>query len=496
MVLVKNRCVGILHYLFMGMIMAYIVGYVFVTEKKYLELDEPVAITTWATMGPCAPKDKTGLCTVANSTNPVASVDELECKREFQCNRHSYCLPDGSSEILDNYTVGGRMPCRWLDHNEVSWPPNEREALTIATRTSLYKQTLKYPNGTGCAPGPAAQNTAWDCAYHPSVASGDSLDAYVADIGNFTVNFAHVVSATFLPITATGMQMNGALLRCKEGKHCEDADSRVEVKSFLPTKANQGHATFTVDEIMKHIVPPHGRGVAEGQYGINLDDKSNACPEKCRSVSTGEYIEATNRWTGFDIIAEVTYDNTGLYIKESSPHKSPMYTVLFKAVDKSVYNVEVPFIQKGSERVVQRLAGPRITVSIKGTLGRFSWMTIMVQLSQSILLIFLSSTMVDMVLMRFMVNSEYFNYLKYESDDERLRRLIESIEHSDIPEAKKKSRIATVSAMGGAEGSEIDWKKIYTLGMYSDAVDTEQDMHMWVTDETTPLTGRGKKPLL
>jgi hypothetical protein len=297
------------------------------------------------------------------------------------------------------------------------------------------------------------------------------------------------------------MQMQGRLLRCKPGKKCELRENLELVQTFTPTKENAGHASFTLDDILKHSVPGSGIGAAKDAYGIQLDEQSSACPEKCRSISTGKYLPATNRWTGFNIIADVTYDNTGLHIQGSSPDKPPMYSILFKLIDRSISNVAIPFIQKGSERVIQRLAGPRSTVSIKGTLGRFSWMTITIQLSQSVLLLFMSSTLVDMVLMRFMSNSSYFNYVKYENDDERINELIHAIECSDLPEGKKKDRIAKAKAMASVDGSNLDWKKLYTFGMYSDAA--AEDMSEWaanpnaIPDETTPLTqATGTKSML
>ena len=51
--------------------------------------------------------------------------------------------------------------------------------------------------------------------------------------------------------------------------------------------------------------------------------------------------------------------------------------------------------------------------------------------------------------------------------------------------------------MAAVDSSAIDWKKIYTLGMYSDAAG-QKDMHSWAADpthadESTPLNGTKAK---
>jgi len=104
MVLVKNRCVGILHYLFMFMIFSYILFYVFLTEKRYLEIDMPVALTTWSSLGPCQPKTPQRLCSVASPQAPAPAIDEFVCTGPFQCDRHQYCLPDGQVTRKENFT--------------------------------------------------------------------------------------------------------------------------------------------------------------------------------------------------------------------------------------------------------------------------------------------------------------------------------------------------------------------------------------------------------
>merc|ERR1712188_133491 len=95
---IKKACVGTLHYLFMFLIMMYLLGYVFLIQKKYLHIDNPIAQLRFASMGPCQPTSPAGLCVKASPKHPVKAVGEM-CTRNFQCNLHPYCAKPGEKNV-------------------------------------------------------------------------------------------------------------------------------------------------------------------------------------------------------------------------------------------------------------------------------------------------------------------------------------------------------------------------------------------------------------
>lgn len=411
---IKNRCVGGMHYFFMFLIAMYLFMYVFLFQKKYLHMDEPSAQARLSSMGPCQPLTAAGLCTSALK-QVMPAVGE-KCRRNFQCDRHRYCAgPKDVPSTLKN----GKFPCVYADHNTVTWPPSEKNAITLATRMSVYKQELKTPNGVPCGAAKGISQTSFDCQYSPSVSSGKSADGYIADIGNFTISLTHNVYGTVLPISASSQQMKGVLKRCRHGKKCR-TDSPGDWEDLKVYADNSGTATFTIDDLLNAIVPATHEGTAPGKPGLNLDDTSPACPAKCRQYSTGKHLMSSNRWAGFVVILDVTYDNTGLIIPESS--KSDVRYILKAYVVKgSTFRVEVPFLTQNHTREIHHLRGVRIITMTRGHLGMFSFNTILIQLTTSLTLLAIATAIVDVVITSCMRDRAYYKAAKYQDDEHAIR---------------------------------------------------------------------------
>lgn len=430
---IKNAYIGAMHYFFLVVITGYLIGYVFLYEKKYLDLDTTSANTRFSVLGPCQPFSPSGLCKAASPGHPIKAVGE-NCSRFFACDQHSYCIPVGSASNGTS-EVGGKGRCIFWDHNAVVYPPSEKNALTIATRASIYKQHLKYPNGTACGPpsGDGAPSDEWNCQYMPSVVSGQSFDAYIADLENFTISMAQDVTAMTLPITRNGAEMKGDLVKCKAGKKC-----RYDTPSDFDALASfsDGNAVFTVAQLLASIVPTDHKGV-DGA-GVELDAKSAACPKKCISYSNGQHLNSTNRWMGFTILLDVQYDNTGTLIYESS-HSDVRYRLRAYIVPESVFRVEVPYYQSNNAREVHHLHGLRIIVMAKGHLGQLSLNTVLIQLTTSLTLLALSTTLVDIVLLYFMKYKDYYRAIKYQDDTDAIMTIHDKDEREELLAAHEKT---------------------------------------------------------
>ena len=119
------------------------------------------------------------------------------------------------------------------------------------------------------------------------------------------------------------------------------------------------------------------------------------------------------RYKGVVITQEMTYDNTGLIIKGSS-WTSPRFHIRWFASYTSTFGDEVPYAQAGNERLVNHMYGLRLVTMTKGHFGMATLHAVILQLTTSVAMLLLSTTIMDIVLTRFMVNREYYKFVKYE----------------------------------------------------------------------------------
>lgn len=445
---IKSACVGLIYYFFMFVIAAYLVGYVFLYQKKFIVMDTPVSNARFSTMGPCQPTSSGDLCKRATKENPIAAVGEA-CTRAFICNRHAYC---SAKSTVPSSLVGGQAPCVYWDHNAVTYPPSELNALTLASRVSTYQQRLETPDGRPCGPpgGKGPPSTDWDCQYQPSIVSGKSYDSYVADIANFTISISLDVTPSKLllplPKDATGnTKMSGDFVRCKAGKTCDDNshDTFEPVLSFV-----DGHAEFTVAQLLHNVVPADRVGVVGD--GVVLSNKADACPKAhaCKSYSTGQQLASTNRWMGFAIILDIEWDNTGTLIVGSS-FDNLRYRLRAWLVPSSTFRVEVAYPMNNNTRTIQHLHGMRVLATTKGHLGQFSFNSVLIQLTTSLTLLAVATAVVDLVLAKFMRNRDYYNALKYQDEHDAIHGVVDANERDRLLKKKDAALDFTAIATGG-----------------------------------------------
>jgi len=489
MVVIKNKKLGLLHYFFMALIAAYLAIYVFVMQKKYLTLDSPISTTRFSTMGPCQPLKGQDhlLCTHAPASG-VPSVGEI-CKGAYMCNQLPYCISPDDSKFAPDYAhneanpgKNGKLACMYADHNTVTWPPSEQNAVTLATRMSQYRQHLRKGgiHGPECAPKADAKGSAtlpqqdWDCQFEPTVTSGESIDAYIADIGNWTLAMSHTAMGLTLPISASGLSMSGDLMRCKPGADCSHYLNYESVKSFDPSIENGGIARMTIDEILDAVVPDSHIGHSHNHSGVNLDDVSKACPGKCKNYKTGKHEMYSNRFKGMVIMLEITYDNTGLIIADSHSDNIK-FNIRFWAAHESTFGIEVPYLQHGNQRHINHMYGLRFVTMTKGHFGLPTMHAVIIQLTTSVAMLLLSTTMMDILMTRFMLNRDYYKFVKYEQEEEQLNaleRYISSAEH--LSQAERQSRLD--HAMRLREQSGVDWGAAFSAGLCSSAPEVPNDL--------------------
>jgi hypothetical protein len=379
-------------------ILVYIIVYVFIMQKHYLLIETPQGFQRVNVEDPCIPLSADTACTYPHLSGTPALDRTCYLPSAFRCPHHAYCATSDTPKKDINTEEGGKMPCRYWDHNSMVFPPSEKGALTLATRAIIVNQELtntstipKTGAGSGSAgvkkPQTCQDQDEMECQWYPlSNKNKYTGGAYMADVGNFTVNLQHSFWSPTLPVQGNSEDISGQMMKCKAGKNCDNDPDHWEVIRELP-KGNTDSSRMTLRDILYAVTPGTLKGVAGP--GIDLDDMSDACPEKCGGKLS------TYRFMGMMLHVELTYDNTGLVIPGSSGDDIK-YTVKVFAKPKTIYDIEV--VQRASDsnqRTIHHLFGVRMVFDAGGQVGQFQFTTAMLQLSTSFALFAFATILVD-----------------------------------------------------------------------------------------------------
>merc|ERR1711881_669645 len=117
---------------------------------------------------------------------------------------------------------------------------------------------------------------------------------------------------------------------------------------------------------------------------------------------------------GLVLHATIVYDNTGTLIKGSSTNNIK-YQYKFFVKPKTKFSVQV--VQKGSnphKRTIHHLFGPRVVFDAGGKLGFFQFNSLVIQLTTSLAMFALATTIVDVLMLYVLPNREKYTTFKYE----------------------------------------------------------------------------------
>eukprot|EP01101_Sappina_pedata_P001130 TRINITY_DN11239_c0_g1_i1.p1 TRINITY_DN11239_c0_g1~~TRINITY_DN11239_c0_g1_i1.p1 ORF type:complete len:403 (+),score=80.14 TRINITY_DN11239_c0_g1_i1:82-1209(+) len=164
MVRIRDRRLGLLHYISLFLIISYVFGWTIMYEKRYLLMDQPLGSLRLSLQKPVNPR-------------ALAQLD--------------YC-----SQTQPNINGISNNPCQYWDQNLVMFPSTEQQAIFVTTRTTLTNMTLECswsePNCTYTQAGPAT--------------------IYVADIERFTLMIDHAFTAPVMGLQKNANSLIGQLL--------------------------------------------------------------------------------------------------------------------------------------------------------------------------------------------------------------------------------------------------------------------------------------------
>merc|ERR1711959_197396 len=431
---VKSVCLGLLHYSFIVAIALYLGLYVFYYQKRYLHVEAPAGLQRITIQDPCDPIRNGDECTIPHLKGTPAMGQTCFIPKAFRCSRHEYCKQNDTAASEIHTGPGGKLTCRYWDHNSMVWPPAERGAFTTASRASLIEQELLDVRSVYSTPSVKKKcdaQTNMNCQWFPPVIDHSAYaaaDAYMADLGNFTIRISHSTWAPSSAVSANSGDMEGEIMKCNHGADCNLPSSWASTKKLPKT----GGADLLLMRDILYAATPHDLKGVKGP-GMDLDMQSDACPRKCSGKPS------TYRYMGLVLHATIVYDNTGTLIKGSSTNNIK-YQYKFFVKPKTKFSVQV--VQKGSnphKRTIHHLFGPRVVFDAGGKLGFFQFNSLVIQLTTSLAMFALATTIVDVLMLYVLPNREKYELFKYQDIEGDAKLLTKNHEgRATIPHAEVK----------------------------------------------------------
>jgi len=205
LVTIRDRRLGILHYLFMLAIFVYIIVYTIIIQQRYLKTEVPFGSIR------------------ATLREPAEFVDAATIP---------YCLQNQASyQGRENYD------CAYMLGRDSPYPPAPIDNIFITTRIkdSIYQPP---PN---CTTPPSITGLPTDLNCAPSTTSSIDTRYWINDVEHYTVYIEHAIYGEVTDITATNSGLKGAL-QFPDG-------STIEIANGGPYRSGTGDI-FTVSDVL------------------------------------------------------------------------------------------------------------------------------------------------------------------------------------------------------------------------------------------------------
>ena len=304
-----------------------------------------------------------------------------------------------------------------------------QSSVMLTTRVTETTQTNKC-EAIGQLPSNTCKNL-W---------SNSAVDTrFIADAEKFTILLDHSVQTPTTGIKGSSRSMQGKLRVDRSPKKDDPSnewrDRACAMSRTGATNPSSGKATKVAPCFIQPF-HPNGTGLdtftletLTGAGGLDLDSKS---------IGNGH----SNRYNGAVVIVTITYDNTHKFkgVVGNGTGSNIFYTysisyledATFKTVD-AIYN---PFPNK---RVVLNRHGIRIFVVQAGQLGQFDVTQLLPQLTTSLTLLAIASSVVDFFMMYIAPQRETYKQYKYQK----------TVDMSDFRLNQQKDRAADLDGMNG-----------------------------------------------
>ena len=281
---------------------------------------------------------------------------------------------------------------------DVLYPASENGAAFLTTRVTLSSTPITQP---GCTmPGFEATSTA--CAYrHSSIEdAGNKTSFFIADIEEFTLKINHGVAGEQTDIFATSASMPGKLI---------DVEGNVIQRWPDEARPNLPRDILKVSTLLRAA-------------GVDLN---------AEMPGTGESI----RNAGIQLVVFVEYEN-----RVSDPN-SLKYTYSVRQLGNDEFkSEEAKFI--GDELWLYNRHGVRIVFAQVGELGKFDFLTLLLNLVAAFALLSLSTLVVEFFMLKLLPQKAHYERYKFITTDD----------FSDLREEERAEKLRAESQANSVDG--------------------------------------------
>eukprot|EP00946_MAST-07B_sp_MAST-7B-sp1_P003601 g3601.t1 len=362
---VHSHKLGLLRWIFSGLILFYIVVWSMLYKGGYLKEEAPIGTVRFSVQH-AAVDSKNSSC--KDPFEPGCLLD-LHTAEEL-----SYCVKNPRPRRHKKFQ------CRHLDAAE-SISIFEK-SLLVATRISEYAQRRACPWNEN---GETVRCTnIWE--------SGPATTFFVADVDELNLVFDHAIDTPTLGVTAAARTSPQGVLVSNDNGACATslgADRPLAPCSIAPNKTSDGSGldVIRLSTLLRST-------------GIDLDG------------GTTFHSNHSLRYTGMVLVVFIEYTNFVPFfgITKNVTYKyrvSPIEGTGAKILEQEYLNKE------HSRRVLQKRHGVLVAVKFSGTLRQFDWSTCLITLTTSLALLAVATTIVDAMAMYLLKESKEFDRVKY-----------------------------------------------------------------------------------
>jgi hypothetical protein len=361
---------------FVTLIMAYVIGWTLVYQKRYLLLEKPVGTVRVSLLEPPnrpAPALLPYCVMNPQSQSPFAPLDDVEGEG----------ADGGNASFLIH-----RLPCRYWDAVQTLYPPLETAAMFISTRVQASTESLVNQRNASLPCSDDMLNP--DCVYKTTAPEGTF---FIADPENFTIMIDHSVYAPRVGIQRDGTSLHGELrdhqgnridIDCNKSTECVGAAGRPDILR-LGTLLRAANV-------------------------LDLDAETDFHSSKPNSTYE------SFRFAGLQLMVFVTYSNTETYNLYDVEY---FYEVV--RINKTEFKTLQAVTSKNiSSRLVYNRHGVRIFFVQTGELGRFDFQTLLLSFVSGLGLLALSTLIVDIIAIRLMPQKLIYRHFKFEETEDMI----------------------------------------------------------------------------
>jgi len=387
---IRDKRLGLLHYVCMLGIFIYIIIYTIIVAKGYLSIEIPVgnARLQWRrgynqfpignvsanTIPDPTPPQYLPYCGQTNAGIPLVITSNVN---------PSFCYTPSPGETNYIY-VYENYPCFYWDEVDAVYPSTEANAIHLTTRVSDTVQQL------------SCDLLNYTCAY---TSVGSTQTYYVADVENFTLFIDHTMKASKSGISRNGRYIPGNLVD-QNGNSLNAPPGQLPWNAF-PNIIGQDNQTDIIQL----------RTILATMPDVPVLDMQSDSDNTCSS---------TFRYTGVLILLLIRYDNTWTYTPSNVKYSLqflPFGQTEYKATEVVYLNAGVANNSLGydiSNRVSRSRHGVRFVVAVSGTIGVFSFQTLLITFVSGMGLLAVATTIVDLLATSILPQRKIYSAYKYE----------------------------------------------------------------------------------